>query len=109
MLIKVFFFKFHCNATNNKDVIRIVYELPNHPSYFILQMVVSTREFNISKEQRGKMVAVIIVAAWMRKQDHINVRKSKSTYNLSLVLRKPVFGVSNQVRHKPGCTATEDG
>ena len=28
--------------------------------------------------------------------------------NLSLVLRKPVFGVSDQVRHKPGCTATED-
>ena len=29
--------------------------------------------------------------------------------NLSLILRKPVFGVSDQVRHKPGCTATEDG
>ena len=29
--------------------------------------------------------------------------------NLSLVVRKPVFGVSDQVRHKPGCTATEDG
>ena len=27
---------------------------------------------------------------------------------LSLVLRKPVFGVSDQVRHKPGCTVTED-
>ena len=26
-----------------------------------------------------------------------------------LVLRKPVFGVSDQVPHKPGCTATEDG
>ena len=24
-------------------------------------------------------------------------------------MRKPVFGVSDQVRHKPGCTATEDG
>ena len=24
-------------------------------------------------------------------------------------MRKPVFGVSNQVRHKRGCTATEDG
>ena len=29
--------------------------------------------------------------------------------NLSLVVRKPVFGVSDQVRHKPVCTATEDG
>ena len=24
-------------------------------------------------------------------------------------MRKPVFGVSDQVRHKPGCTTTEDG
>ena len=30
-------------------------------------------------------------------------------YNLSLVLRKPVFGVSDQVWHKPGCTANESG
>ena len=22
---------------------------------------------------------------------------------------KPVFGVSDQIRHKPGCTTTEDG
>ena len=29
--------------------------------------------------------------------------------NMSLVLRKPFFGVSDQVRYKPGCTATEDG
>ena len=28
---------------------------------------------------------------------------------ISEVMRKPVFGISNQVRHKPGCTATEDG
>ena len=27
----------------------------------------------------------------------------------SLVLRKLVFGVSDQAPHKPGCTATEDG
>ena len=25
-----------------------------------------------------------------------------------LVVRKPVFGVSDKVRHKPGCTTTED-
>ena len=29
--------------------------------------------------------------------------------HLSGVARKPVFGVSDQVRHKPGCTTTEDG
>ena len=28
---------------------------------------------------------------------------------MSLVVRKPVFGVSDQVPHKPGCKATEDG
>ena len=27
---------------------------------------------------------------------------------MSLVLRKPVFGVLDQVRYKPSCTATED-
>ena len=29
--------------------------------------------------------------------------------HLSLVVRKPVFRVSDQVRHKPVCAATEDG
>ena len=34
----------------------------------------------------------------------------KGFYNiLSLDVRKPVFGVSDLVRHKPGCTVTEDG
>ena len=28
---------------------------------------------------------------------------------MSLVVRKPVFGIFDQVRHKPGCTAIEDG
>ena len=28
--------------------------------------------------------------------------------NISLVVRKPVFWVSDLFRHKPGCTATED-
>ena len=30
-------------------------------------------------------------------------------YYLSLVVKKAVFGVSEQVQHKPGCTAIEDG
>ena len=29
--------------------------------------------------------------------------------SMSHVTSKPVFGVSDQVRHKPGCTVTEDG
>ena len=28
---------------------------------------------------------------------------------MSLVMRKPVFGVSDLVRHKSGCTTTQDG
>ena len=28
---------------------------------------------------------------------------------MSCVARKPVFGVSDQVRHIPGCTTTKDG
>ena len=32
-----------------------------------------------------------------------------SKHYLSLVVSKPVFGVSDQVRRKPGCTATKDG
>ena len=28
--------------------------------------------------------------------------------NMRRVMRKPVFGVSDQVRHKPGSTTTED-
>ena len=40
-----------------------------------------------------------------RLQDHWS-----SGYYMSLVVRKPVFGVSDQVRHKPGCkAATVDG
>ena len=31
------------------------------------------------------------------------------TVHLSLVVRKAVVGVSDEVRYKPGCTATEDG
>ena len=30
-------------------------------------------------------------------------------YCMSCDMRKPVFGVSNQVRHKPDCTTSEDG
>ena len=33
----------------------------------------------------------------------------KGWYYLSLVVKKPVFGVSDLVPHKPGFTATEDG
>ena len=40
---------------------------------------------------------------------YIFPKSQMSGDQMSLVVRKPVFGVSDQVRHKPGCTATEDG
>ena len=40
---------------------------------------------------------------------YAKIRFSHDMDQMSLVVRKPVFGVSDQVRHKPGCTATEDG
>ena len=33
--------------------------------------------------------------------------RSTDSFHMSLVVRKPVFGVSDQVRHLPGCAATE--
>ena len=37
----------------------------------------------------------------------INVLFSSADSNMSLVMRKPGFGVCDQVRHKPACAATE--
>ena len=37
--------------------------------------------------------------------DHYNKDPEREAHN-SLVVRKRVFGVSDQVPHKPGCTAT---
>ena len=38
----------------------------------------------------------------LHKHLHIHV-------HMSLFVRKPVFGVSDQVRHEPDCAVTEDG
>ena len=37
------------------------------------------------------------------------LQQIKVVLNMSPVVRKPVFGVSDQAPHKPGCTATQDG
>ena len=39
----------------------------------------------------------------------VSMAQFHSPSNLSLVVRKPVFGVSNLVPHKPGCAITGDG
>ena len=41
--------------------------------------------------------------------DYLSESGTCSTYDMSLFVRKPVFEVSDQVRHKPGCEVTEDG
>ena len=41
--------------------------------------------------------------------EYIKYSEKRQMNHLSLVMREPVFGVSDQVPHKPGCTATEDG
>ena len=38
-----------------------------------------------------------------------NVMFAPPKYQMSRVARKPAFGVSDQVRHKPGCIAAEEG
>ena len=40
---------------------------------------------------------------------YAEIRFSHDGAHMSLVVRKPVFGVSHRVLHKPGCEATEDG
>ena len=42
---------------------------------------------------------------------HIYAKRlvSYDAAEMSLIVRKPVFGVSDQVRHKPSCTIIEDG
>ena len=42
-------------------------------------------------------------------QQSLSLIKGLSFHHMSLVVRKQVFEVSDQVRHKPGCRTTEDG
>ena len=46
--------------------------------------------------------------AYVKYDAYIDFTVTRPLYSMSLVVRKPVFGVSEQVPHKPGCTATED-
>ena len=43
------------------------------------------------------------------KSERRGSKRCVRAHDLSLVVRKPVFAVSDQVRHQPSCTATEDG
>ena len=50
----------------------------------------------------------LCIFKWSSTQTSVLSKQGLVIPNLSLVVRKPVFGVSDQVRHKPDCTATED-
>ena len=41
--------------------------------------------------------------------DAVQVQTRENVNEKSLCVRKPTIWVSDQVRHKPGCTSTEDG
>ena len=54
-------------------------------------------------------ISILYLSAAQNSKKIIKLSVKHFQNEMSLVLRKPVFGVSDQVRHKPGCTATEDG
>ena len=67
----------------------------------------------IAEKQMGNdrylQTVVDIKQLELRDDDVMICTFPRAGMHLSLVVRKPVFGVPDQVRHKPGCTATEDG
>ena len=69
--------------------------------YFIFQKWNNDTEYWSRSNIRHEYNTSIFAMETMH--EHVIILK------MSLVLRKPVFGVSDHVWHKPGCTATEDG
>ena len=55
------------------------------------------------------LILVTVSEIGDRCQNLLDDPRSTSVYHKSLVVRKPVFGVSDQVRHKPGSAITGDG
>ena len=59
-----------------------------------------------------RLVALQVLEAILSSCDPKNnegYMKEVRVYQKSLFVRKPLFGVVNEFRHKPGCAATEDG
>ena len=48
-----------------------------------------------------------ITNSFHRREDERPANVKSHAYHLGLVARKPVFGVSDKVRFKPACSATE--
>ena len=66
---------------------------------------ISNYDFLISLEERQNLAHFCVHISI----DKIYLEVDDDVFEMSLVLRKPVFRVSDQVRHKPGCTAIKDG
>ena len=72
----------------------------------------SLREFTIVDSPRyltNVNECLIPILQHLFEDNHLNARLSFCELYLSLNVGKPVFGVSDQVRHKPACAVTEEG
>ena len=74
-------------------------------------VVVKVQEFYFPFCVISFNLSLIMEDRYSREEAHFTFDDEQSllNYYLSLVVRKPVFGVSDQVPHKPGCTVTEGG
>ena len=61
-----------------------------------------------SKNASSYTKKLITLITHVNQHIHIDDRITIVNFIMSLVVRKPVFGISDQARHKPGGTATED-
>ena len=69
------------------------------------------RDCTIHAAKTNMLISCLVTAQPICAFDFAN-EKSRffhAAAQMSLVLRKPVFGVFDQVRHKPGCIVIEDG
>ena len=70
-------------------------------SYFVTPIMYRALTFNVI-DANGT------VGERLLRNVHVSFTRD-TIYFMSLVMRKPVFGVSDKVHYKPDCTATEDG
>ena len=75
-------------------------------AYVYIRLASSEKEQLSMKESESVKLKESVKKAKPEPRDH---HQGSLVLYLSLVLRKPVFGVFDHVRHKPGCTATENG
>ena len=96
----------NCKDCRTESVIRWISRVPIfYEQRSVTNLFVSSVGFQIYNCENNQYI--VKVADSQLLWPHI-IEKICNWY-LSLVVRKPVFGVSDQIRHKPSCTAIEDG